>query len=138
MKLGPFPTNAPWGSSAIQAWLDRIRQIYNNALDGHIGAGGTDEHPIFTTTEAGFTPASGSVANKFLRDDGTWQTVSIPAATQSYTLATDESTAADTNPVSLTDLTFAFEAGGTYAFRIVGNVSPAAATTGCGFQMLIS
>lgn len=60
------------------------------------------------------------------------------AATQSYTLATDESTSADTTPVSLTDLAFNFEAGATYAFRFVGNVSPAAATTGCGFQMLIT
>lgn len=138
MKLGPFPTGAPWGSSAIQAWLDRLRQIYNNTLDGHIGAGGIDEHPIFTTTEAGFAPASGAEVDNFLRDDGTWQPISIPAATQSYTLVTDESTAADTNPVSLTDLAFDFEAGGTYAFRIIGNVSPAVATTGCGFQMLIS
>lgn len=73
MKLGPFPTGAPWGSSAIQAWLDRLRQIYNNALDGHIGIGGTDQHPVFTTTVAGFVPAPGTATGEFLRDDGTWQ-----------------------------------------------------------------
>lgn len=73
MKLGPFPTNAPWGSSAIQAWLDRLRQIYNASLEGHIGSGGTDQHPVFTTTDAGFVPAPGSAAGEFLRDDGTWQ-----------------------------------------------------------------
>lgn len=79
MKLGPFPTGAPWGSSAIQAWLDRLRHIYNAALDGHIGIGGTDQHPVFTTTDAGFAPASGSEVDNFLRDDGTWQTPVIEA-----------------------------------------------------------
>lgn len=73
MKLGPFPTGAPWGSSAIQAWLDRLRHIYNAALDGHIGIGGTDQHPVFTTTVAGFVPAPGTATGEFLRDDGTWQ-----------------------------------------------------------------
>ena len=73
MKLGPFPTGAPWGSSAIQAWLDRLRHVSNAALDGHIGVGGTDQHPVFTTTVAGFVPAPGSATGEFLRDDGTWQ-----------------------------------------------------------------
>ena len=85
MKLGPFPTGAPWGSSAIQAWLDRLRHIYNAALDGHIGIGGTDQHPVFTTTDAGFAPASGSEVDNFLRDDGTWASVftGLPLGTAS-------------------------------------------------------
>lgn len=85
MKLGPFPTGAPWGSAAIQAWLDRLRQIYNNALDGHIGVGGTDEHPVFTTTVAGFVPAPGSSSGEFLQDDGSWASVftGLPLGTAS-------------------------------------------------------
>lgn len=53
-------------------------------------------------------------------------------------LAADESTAADTNPISLTDLAWDFEADSVYTFRFIGNVSPAAATTGCGFQLLVT
>ena len=71
MKLGPFPTNAEWGSSAIQIWLDRLRSYYSIFL-AHIGVGGVAQHPVFTTTDAGFAPASGAAVGHFLRDDGTW------------------------------------------------------------------
>lgn len=109
MKLGPFPTNSAWNSSVIQAWLDRLRTIYNNLL------------PI------------SSDEGKYLRDDSTW---AYPATV--YTLASDISTAASTDPVSLTGLSWDFEPNATYVFRFVGNVSPATATTGCGFQLLVT
>ena len=51
------------------------------------------------------------------------------------TLASDQATAADTNPVNLTGLSWSYAANSVYFFRIIGNVSPAASTTGCGFQL---
>lgn len=50
-------------------------------------------------------------------------------------LAADAATAADINPISLTGLRWDFRANAVYIFRFVGSVSPAAATTGCGFQL---
>lgn len=73
MNLGPFPTNGAWNSAPVQAWFERLRAFYNNMFSGHIGVGGTAQHPVFTTTDAGFAPASGAVVGNFLRDDGTWQ-----------------------------------------------------------------
>lgn len=37
--------------------------------------GGGNLHAAFTQTEAGFVPAPVTISNRFLRDDGTWQTV---------------------------------------------------------------
>ena len=66
----------------------------------------------------------------------------ITAGSSSYTtvatLASDQATAADTNPVDLTGLSWSYAANSVYFFRIIGNVSPAAATTGCGFQLNVS
>lgn len=46
------------------------------AAGGHvtIPPGGSINFPVFTPTVDGAVPAPGTVANKFLRDDGTWQT----------------------------------------------------------------
>jgi hypothetical protein len=54
------------------------------------------------------------------------------------TLAGDQATGANTTPVTLTGLVWTFEANSTYFFRWIGKVSPAAATTGCGFQLDVS
>jgi len=136
MKLGPFPSNAPWNSTPIQAWLDRLRTIYNTAyenLQDHIGLGGTAQHPLVNVSTAGFAPATSTAVGKFLRDDVTW---AYP--TQLFELAGDQATAADTNPVTLTGLVWTFAANATYRFQYMGQVSPAAATTGCGFQLDVS
>lgn len=53
-------------------------------------------------------------------------------------LASDASTAANTTPVSLTDLVFSFAANSTYTMELFGAVSAAAATTGNGFQVDVS
>ena len=50
------------------------------------------------------------------------------------TLASDRATAADTVPVTLTGLVFTYAINSVYMIRFMGRVSPAAATTGCGFQ----
>ena len=50
------------------------------------------------------------------------------------TLASDQATGANVTPVSLTGLSFTYEANAVYLIRFIGAVSPAAATTGCGFQ----
>lgn len=54
------------------------------------------------------------------------------------TLASDQSTAADTNFVTLTDLVFTYAANSTYRIWFLGRVSAAAATTGCGFAFDLS
>mgnify|MGYP001335375093 CR=1 FL=1 len=55
-----------------------------------------------------------------------------------FTLASDVATAADVNPVSLTGLVFTYAANSIYRIWFMGRVSPAAATTGCGFQFDLS
>jgi len=55
--------------------------------------------------------------------------------TKVATLASDQATGANTTPVSLTGLSWSFEANSIYFFRAIGQVTPAAATTGCGFQL---
>lgn len=54
------------------------------------------------------------------------------------TLATDQATGANTTPVTLTGLVFSYEANSKYRIWFMGRVSPAAATTGCGFQFDLS
>lgn len=54
------------------------------------------------------------------------------------TLANDQTTGANTNPVTLTGLVFNYEANSKYRIWFMGRVSPAAATTGCGFQFDLS
>lgn len=54
------------------------------------------------------------------------------------TLAGDQATGANVTPVTLTGLVWTFEANSIYFFRWVGEVLPAATTTGCGFQLDVS
>lgn len=54
------------------------------------------------------------------------------------TLASNQATAANTTPVTLTGLSWSFAANSIYFFRWLGRVQPAAATTGCGFQLDVS
>jgi hypothetical protein len=53
-------------------------------------------------------------------------------------LANDVATAANTTPVTLTDLVFDYDANSTYLIKAIGRVKPTAATTGCGFQFDVS
>mgnify|MGYP006935474703 CR=1 FL=1 len=53
-------------------------------------------------------------------------------------LANNVSTAADTNPVDLTGMVFTFEANSKYILQFFGAVSPAANSTGEGFQINVS
>ena len=54
------------------------------------------------------------------------------------TLAADQATGANTTPVTLTGLVFSYAANSKYRIWFMGRVSPAAATTGCGFQFDLS
>lgn len=54
---------------------NRALDTLENVLDRHVGVGG-DAHRVVNSTAAGFAPASGGGAVKFLRADGTWQ---VPA-----------------------------------------------------------
>lgn len=53
-------------------------------------------------------------------------------------LANNVATAANTTPVTLTDLVFDYDANSTYLIKAIGRVKPTAATTGCGFQFDVS
>lgn len=54
------------------------------------------------------------------------------------TLASDAATGANTTPISLSGLSWSYATNSIYFFRWIGRVSPAAATTGCGFQLDVS
>lgn len=54
------------------------------------------------------------------------------------TLAADQATGANTTPVTLTGLSFSYATNSKYRIWFMGRVSPAAATTGCGFQFDLS
>lgn len=54
------------------------------------------------------------------------------------TLASNQATGANVTPVTLTGLVWTFAANSVYFFRWLGTVQPAAATTGCGFQLDVS
>lgn len=54
------------------------------------------------------------------------------------TLASNQATGANTTPVTLTGLVFSYAANSKYRIWAMGNVQPAAATTGCGFQFDLS
>lgn len=54
------------------------------------------------------------------------------------TLASDQATAANVTPVTLTGLVWTYAANSVYFFRWIGRVQPTAATTGCGFQLDVS
>jgi len=53
-------------------------------------------------------------------------------------LAGDVATGANVTPVDLTGLVWTYAANSAYLFRWVGEVLPAATTTGCGFQLDVS
>lgn len=54
------------------------------------------------------------------------------------TLAGDQATGANTTPVTLTGLSFSYDASSTYRIWAMGRVAPTANTTGCGFQFDLS
>ena len=54
------------------------------------------------------------------------------------TLASDQATGANVTPVTLTGLSFSYAINSKYRIWFMGRVSPAAATTGCGFQFDLS
>lgn len=65
-------------------------------------------------------------------------TAYAPAPTLVATLAADAATGANVTPISLTGLVFNYAANSVYRIWFMGRVSPAAATTGCGFQFDLS
>ena len=65
-------------------------------------------------------------------------TVAASVYTLVATLASDQATAANTTPVTLTGLVFSYEANSKYRIWFMGRVQPTAATTGCGFQFDLS
>ncbi len=94
--------------------------------------------PLVTSSDAGLAPASGGGTANFLRADGTWAAPPAGSYTLVATLASDQATGANTTPVTLTGLSFSYEANSKYRIWAMGRVAPTAATTGCGFQFDLS
>lgn len=69
---------------------------------------------------------------------GSWHLLGTQYPKQTFVLAGDVATAAAVTPVDLTGLVWTFAANAVYRFTFMGQVSPAAATTGCGFQLDVS
>lgn len=78
----------------------------------------------------------GTAGNMLISDGTDW--VAKLHYTKVATLGSDASTGSNVNPVSLTGLVWTYEASSVYFFKIIGQVSSAAATTGCGFQLDVS
>ena len=139
------------------AILDEDNHLLEEALPPGIGAGGdpTAEieaavlaHDTALDCHAGvLAPASHTHAAYSLTShnhDGTYATAGHdhtgtyqPVATVA-TLASDQATGANVTPVTLTGLSFSYEANSTYRIWFMGRVQPTAATTGCGFQFDLS
>jgi len=105
-------------------------------LASSTGAGAT--LPLVSSSDAGLAPASGGGTTNFLRADGTWAAPAGGSSPTVATLASDQATGANTTPVTLTGLSFSYAANAKYRIWFMGRVSPAAATTGCGFQFDLS
>lgn len=88
-----------------------------------------------STAKHGFLKKLDNSTTNFMRGDGAW---AAPTASVSYTLvatlSSDAATGANTTPISLTGLVFTYATNSVYRIWFMGRVSPAAATTGCGFQ----
>lgn len=85
----------------------------------------------------GVTLSTAQGTSNFLRGDGSYAAPG-GSAPEVYTLASDQATGANTTPVTLTGLVFTYAANSKYRIWFMGRVSPAAATTGCGFQFDLS
>lgn len=155
--LGGSPS---WG--AITGTLSNQTDL-QNALDAKSGTGHNHSGiyqpvaTVLTNTTASFTTAqetklagieSGATADQTGAEivtainsqlgGTTWQSGGGSAYTLVATLASNQATAANTTPVTLTGLVWTYEANSVYFFRWIGSVQPAAATTGCGFQLDVS
>ena len=127
-----------WGSVNIllETEIDASSEL-STLVDDETGTGALvfADSPTLVTPALG-TPASGVATN--LTGTASGLTAGALSYTVTATLANDQATAADTNPVSLTGLVFTYAANSTYRIWFMGRVSPAAASTGCGFQFDLS
>lgn len=105
-----------------------------SSVDGEIalfsGAGGKT---IKRATTTGILKASSGVLAQAIAGTDYPRPYTLVA-----TLAGDQATGANVTPVTLSGLVWTFEANAVYFFEWRGNVSAAAATTGCGFQVDLS
>jgi hypothetical protein len=135
--------------------------VYSPVAHNHDGAYSALGHThayqpvdsVLTNTTASFTTAqetklAGIAAGAEVNVQADWNAVSgdaqilnkpaVVAYTAVATLASNQATGANTTPVSLTGLVWTYAANSVYFFRWIGSVTPAAATTGCGFQLDVS
>lgn len=152
---GAPPGSAAWGD--ISGTLADQTDL-QSALDGKQASGSyaasTHTHVISDTTglqtaldgkqAAGSYAASthshaiSDVTGLQTALDGKQASGNYASYTLVATLASDQATAANTTPVTLSGLVFSYEANSKYRIWFMGRVAPAAATTGCGFQFDLS
>lgn len=91
----------------------------------------------------GFTPASfdhnhaGIYSLDEHNHDGFYSPINH-SHLSTFTLSGDQATGANVTPVTLIGLVFTYAANSKYRIWFMGRISPAAATTGCGFQFDLS
>jgi hypothetical protein len=132
--------------AVTKAFLDYLVGAVNTNF-GNVSSGGYDGNPATIVqsstyrfvSDAEKTAWNGKAAGSH-NHDGVYSPI---AHTHSYapivsTLANDQATGANTTPVTLSGLSFSYEANSKYRIWFMGRVSPAAATTGCGFQFDLS
>lgn len=134
VALTDFTSAARTFCSAADAAAQRSALGLGSAATLNAGVG-LGDLPTVATCIAAFA----GIAHAHAASDVT-SGVFVPARlyTLVATLASNAATAANTTPISLTGLVWTFDANATYLFEWHGRVQPAAATTGCGFQLDVS
>lgn len=96
--------------------------------------------PVSTAQQTALDGKANSLGadDNYMTDAEKTKLASLNPYTLVATLANDQATGANTNPVTLTGLVFNYEANSKYRIWFMGAVSPTAATTGCGFQFDLS
>jgi hypothetical protein len=113
--LPPAPIDAPFSSYNWADWYKKVRDAINNAA---------------TIAWTAITGTPTTLAGYGINDA---RPIVLVAS-----LASDQATTAAVTPVDLSGLVWSYDTNSTYEFKWVGQVSPAANTTGCGFQLDVS
>lgn len=73
--------NPAWGGTGVNSSGETgFAWVNSGSWDFVTPTQVTSQLDVFTETLKGLVPSPGTIANKFLRDDGTWQTISVGAA----------------------------------------------------------
>jgi hypothetical protein len=115
----------------IEAERRRIEQMQSQALKKGLVVAPT-QIPTKFSEQIAFYETGGS-RKLYVNINNVWYALNAGGFFAAK-LANDAVTGANTTPITVTGLVFSFEANSTYRIKVLGAVSPNAATTGCGLQ----